>query len=370
MNYFKRDSKQFRCQFFFFGMINVLISVEGATDFKCLYYEYEQPRNYSCISIYIDYKKSSTEPINVVGNHLNEYSNTDVVSVFILHRKVEFIPFEFFKQFSSTEYLIISNQLKEINDKSFQGASELKEIIATGNLLKSLEANIFQSSPNLIKLFLDSNFIRTVNEKSFANLQDLEMLHLGKNSILTLPKDIFFDLKNLKILMLNSNRLERLESGLFQNNLKLEIVIMSNNKIGIVSPDLFNNLNSFNYIDLSWNTCISMSFSNKQTLVQINEKMKECSEDKSWLEKIKLLEKSLKEKTSEIEKLHVLIDAKELQENDDNKNSTPSNKKTQLANHFNILCIAHGLVFIISLVCITVLSTIICKTKVFHKEKL
>ncbi|KAJ3645479.1 hypothetical protein Zmor_023129 [Zophobas morio] len=174
------------------------------------------------------------------------------------------------RDLSNLKWLIIIQQLSQIQKNAFTYCKNLQQLILYGNNLPTIKKQTFVGFRNLLKLALENNNIDHLEKNAFV-LSTIEVLDLSYNQIQLLPTDLFKKCKittlkitnnrlwnvelyslprDLKNLHLDGNSLNSLPQEI--NNLKqLEELTVSNNKLDNV-PNL-DQLTSLKKLDLSFN---------------------------------------------------------------------------------------------------------------------
>lgn len=244
---------------FLIASLAAIASVTSVT-LKCVNYVSLINGKYSCriIDYEVKYKFFETIITDVVGKDVEGWTSRDVQQLYINNQTMSLIPNGLHDHFPQLLKITLWNsKLENIQEKNFQGLT------------------------NLVELYLSHNLISSINETVFSSLTNLEVLVLSYNRISILNSKTFKELTNLKIIELKSNRLEVIESNLFQYNLNLQEIELSFNNIKIIEPVMLLELNRFNMINLQGNKCIDQLFMlnfNYKTVVEIvNEVTLNCS---------------------------------------------------------------------------------------------
>lgn len=231
----------------------VIISLAAITcvtsvTLKCVNYVSLINKKYSCRII--DYETTfETIITDVVGKDVEGWTSRDVQQLYINNQTMSSIPNGLNDQFPQLLKVTLWNsKLENIQEKNFQGLT------------------------NLVELYLSHNLISSINETVFSSLRNLEVLVLSYNQIAKLNSKIFKELRNLKVIELKSNKLEVIESNLFQYNPNLQEIELSFNNIKVLEPELLLELGSFRMINLQGNKCIDQLFMlnfNYKTVVEV-----------------------------------------------------------------------------------------------------
>lgn len=236
--------------------------------------------------------------ITIGGDHGEEKDDTDVISVAFFDSTVETVPRQYIKKFPFVEYLRMeSSGLKEIEQNSFNDATNLKEFYGTSNIIQRLDSEVFLGAKRLKLINLQDNEIDFIDENAFKKLSKLELLQLSRNYISVLHRNIFVNLVHLKYVYLFSNQIEDLPKGLFRKNIRIKSIELGNNKIKTIHPDVFKKLSKLEDVNLVWNICISQTFEKGfSDLSSLHEEIETCNEANTIEARIEDCNKKLKNK--------------------------------------------------------------------------
>jgi Leucine-rich repeat (LRR) protein len=163
-----------------------------------------------------------------------------------------------------------SNDISYLELDAFRGLG-FKEINLNNNNLKILRKGVFSQAYNLQILYLDSNQIEEIESKTFFDNEKLNSLWLQSNRIKLMRPDIFN--RNLNEIKLNSNFIRVFDTESFSNKSSLITFIASNMKIQIIEFKLFRKFRYLQSLDVSNNLLIKIepnSFSAMSSLKKLN----------------------------------------------------------------------------------------------------
>ena len=168
-----------------------------------------------------------------------------------------------FKYASSIQILDLSNSRLErmsiyyaFSGKSlFRGLTNLTELDLHGNNLRMLQNGTFDGLSCLKKLYLGRNSIDAISNKVFDGLKSLLILGLQDNEILSLYPTIFIGTPHLESLHIQGNILTQLDSELFVSTPNLTHLHLNRNKLTTLNIRTFKPImyNSIRSIDVSEN---------------------------------------------------------------------------------------------------------------------
>nr|CAI5820613.1 unnamed protein product [Callosobruchus analis] len=120
------------------------------------------------------------------------------------------------------------------------------------NKIAEIPNGIFQNFSSLEWLDLSGNHVQ-LNNRSFAGLNRLKTLNLGHNNIEVLPEVVFNELTMLKHLDVSENKLQFLSSESLVNVTFLETLNVSFNRLEQLNYDLLKHLNELHTLDVAGN---------------------------------------------------------------------------------------------------------------------
>jgi len=125
---------------------------------------------------------------------------------------------------------------------------------------------------NLKSLTLGGNEIKQLDNNSFNGLSSLELLYLGENQISSIAAHTFDSLKNLKTLNLRKNNLSQFDSNRLKNLSNLEYLSLAENKIKSIDKKAFVWLKNLNYLDIGANPFGKLDIKYFQGLSNLSQK--------------------------------------------------------------------------------------------------
>lgn len=247
---------------FVFLSVTSILSVTSVS-FNCVNYVSLINKKYSCRIIEFENESSEETVISdVMGKDVEGWTHRDIKQLYINNQSMKSIPNGLNNYFPELLKITLWNsKLENIQEKNFEGLT------------------------NLVELYLSHNLISIIDETVFRSLRNLEVLVLSYNKITNLKSKMFKELTKLKVIELKSNRLEVIEDKLFQYNPNLQEIELSNNNINIVKPEMLLELNNFMMINLQKNKCIDqlfiLNFNYKTVLKIVEEISLNCSSKKN-----------------------------------------------------------------------------------------
>jgi Leucine-rich repeat (LRR) protein len=151
------------------------------------------------------------------------------------------------------------NQISDVPDLAFDGATSLRQIRLSNNKICSLATYSFvELKQSLEVLDLSGNCFSTVPSANIRNLQKLSHLDFSENKIAELAQFTFMNLPLLKELRLNSNRLGALPPLAFMNIPTLTHLYVKDNKIKKLEPGTLQVFKELEVVDFTRNEIASI----------------------------------------------------------------------------------------------------------------
>ncbi|XP_023236565.1 relaxin receptor 1-like [Centruroides sculpturatus] len=182
------------------------------------------------------------------------------------------------------EYLI-GNKLSSIADFTFLRNNYIKLLVISFNKIQYLDNGSFIGLRNLRELDLRNCELKSLNSETFKPLKMLESLLLDGNQLEEFEQGIFKYLSKLKLLSLRRNRIKYIKEEIFYGLHSLKALSLSWNELSQLDEDSFGNISSLINLDLENNNLISIkrnTFSqliNLQTLNLKKNKLKDLHSD-------------------------------------------------------------------------------------------
>jgi len=152
---------------------------------------------------------------------------------------------------SGLENLILhNNKITKISDKAFNGLAQLKSLEMQHNLMTSLNKNVFLSLKKLKELNLSHNMLRKVDENAFAGSNKIEFLNLDHNNITDLPANVFKGQTNLTVVYMQNNQIEKVSPELFTDCSNLMELRLDNNQLTVIPFGLFGSNKKFKLLNI------------------------------------------------------------------------------------------------------------------------
>lgn len=233
---------------------------------------------------------------------------------------VKFLPTNIFDVSPKLEVVRVSDcSVKTVNEKHFEGLSELTIINLVKNNIENIVSDAFGDLVSLKYLYLSFNKIRSLSRSTFSALKALEELSLDSNEIQFLPPEIFKSLVRIKKIELGHNELHYMDDNIFNNlasltlidlrdnylmkipkkmfisNSKLTKLFLNSNKIKFIDGNTFECLSKLLIVDLSENLCVNKNYSSAD-LGLIKKDLTESCNEYSAQEKIENAIKALQGK--------------------------------------------------------------------------
>ncbi len=144
-------------------------------------------------------------------------------------------------QFNSLEYLPY---------RIFDGLDDLNRLTLYSNNLKSLPSLKIKG---LVELYLENNDLRLLQDGTFNGTSALQKLDLRLNKLDLLKRSMFSGLINLKSVWLGFNEVVELSGSVFLYLTNTNKLTLNANKLKYISVDAFNGMTYLVYLDISDN---------------------------------------------------------------------------------------------------------------------
>lgn len=184
--------------------------------------------------------------------------------------------------FSGVENLtyinIGANEISKIEAGTFN-ISTLTDLFLFGNKLKSIEDRTFEGAVNLRILDLDDNEIEKISENGLFGLENLHYLDMENNKIKILDPQIFKHTPHLCTLDLSRNQLSTLDESTFLLAKELEMIEVSWNRINEISRKTFDDLTNLQSLGLLENVCVDKTYEEMPARDILNGNLQSCYEN-------------------------------------------------------------------------------------------
>lgn len=209
---------------------------------------------YSCILLEVEV----TDPeatIVITGEHNENMTNEDVLSIVILNSNTPFTIQELFTAFPNVVFFeVINSNLQSIR---IPPSAILWEIYLQGNNISVIEADSLRNQTGLEYLYLHNNQIQAIEDGAFDDLNMLRSLDLYYNQLSELTANTLRGLTNVYYLDLENNQFTRIEEGVFANNRGIGAIYLERNQISAISPTFIEELRGspLQFVGLTGNEC-------------------------------------------------------------------------------------------------------------------
>ncbi|XP_030265865.1 SLIT and NTRK-like protein 1 isoform X2 [Sparus aurata] len=157
------------------------------------------------------------------------------------------------RPFSAHELNMRDNNIHAVKKNQLLGYSSLNLLDLGGNNIKVIDNGTFQNQSELRWLYMDKNYLDTLLAEMFAGLVNLEYLSLEYNDIQLIVAGAFSPMPNLRVLFLNNNLLKSLPVDAFLG-ISLSKISLHNNYFPYLPvAGVLDQLNSIIQIDLHGN---------------------------------------------------------------------------------------------------------------------
>ncbi|XP_054646833.1 SLIT and NTRK-like protein 1 [Dunckerocampus dactyliophorus] len=145
------------------------------------------------------------------------------------------------------------NNIHAVKKNQLLGYTSLNLLDLGGNNIKAIDNSTFQNQTELRWLYMDKNYLDTLMAEMFVGLVNLEYLSLEYNDIQLIVAGAFSPMPNLRVLFLNNNLLKSLPVDAFLG-ISLSKISLHNNYFSYLPvAGVLDQLNSIIQIDLHGN---------------------------------------------------------------------------------------------------------------------
>ncbi|CAL8406869.1 unnamed protein product [Arctogadus glacialis] len=157
------------------------------------------------------------------------------------------------KPLSAHELNMRDNNIHAVKKNQLLGYVSLNLLDLGGNNIKSIDNGTFQNLTELRWLYMDKNYLDTLVAEMFAGLQNLEYLSVEYNDIQLIAAGAFSPMPSLRVLFLNNNLLKALPVDAFLGISLSKISLHNNYFTHLPVAGVLDQLNSIIQIDLHGN---------------------------------------------------------------------------------------------------------------------
>jgi len=252
----------------FLIIISSILSVAVAQQVRCNYIFNEV---YMC-QLSVTNPNGFNNFTQIYGTHLPGMGNTDVELVQWASGSSPILPQIVCDLFPNTGYLSLYGAgLTRVDDTSFRGCRNVKDISLQMNSISSITVNAFANNRAVEHIGLSLNNLATVPENLFANQQNLQDLMLGNNPLQSIPDGLFRPLVNIEYIHLESLGITEINNQWFANNTNLHFLDFRANRI-VLTPNSFVGMESLIGLNLEDNAITEIpdgSFAPLQNLEEL-----------------------------------------------------------------------------------------------------
>ncbi|CRL00962.1 CLUMA_CG014163, isoform A [Clunio marinus] len=218
-----------------------------------------------------------TSSVEITGEHLEGYTDSDVLFVRISSSNTPFMIQEVFTTFPNIyELEYYDSNLQSIN---IPDSARLEWLNLIRNNISTIESGMFSNQPLLFYLELYDCNVQTVDENAFEGLSRLAGLVLWDNQITELSVRTFAPLTALLVLDLEANFLTSIPQELLAENINLSTIYFSGNPIREVHPNFAaNQRQRLRYLNMRSIDCVDRVFTIVDELdwMDVNNSLQTC----------------------------------------------------------------------------------------------
>ena len=157
----------------------------------------------------------------------------------------------------SLEFLALSNnKLVSIENDTFSGLSNLKNLSLHHNQISYIQDRAFSQMPKLEILWLYDNKLVEITDNVFSGATPVRSLSLHNNQLQNISSKAFLSLRNVEQIYLDGNLLTWLDSSLLASQEKLRMLELQDNRLTSVDIEFLRPLVSLRAFNLSGNPLV------------------------------------------------------------------------------------------------------------------
>lgn len=176
---------------------------------------------------------------------------------------------------SLTYISLKGNEITEIVPGTFN-IETLTELNLDENDLKTIEDRTFEGAVNLRNLSIDLNEVEEISENAFYGLNNLQKLNMQKNGIKNFDPEIFKHTPHLRHLDLHANLISTLHESTFSLTKEIKTIDVGSNSIDQISRKTFENLPHLESLSLLRNVCVDKEYEEMPAGDVLNSDLKNC----------------------------------------------------------------------------------------------
>ncbi|CAH1991556.1 unnamed protein product [Acanthoscelides obtectus] len=136
---------------------------------------------------------------------------SSLVTLNLSMNKLDEVPVHIFQNFSSLEYLDLSDNHLQLHNSSFSGLKQLKALNIANNNIEVLPEIVFNELTKLKHLDLSGNKIQYISSENLVNVTFLEVLNISFNQLEQLNYELLKNLNELHTLDVAGNKLKYIQ---------------------------------------------------------------------------------------------------------------------------------------------------------------
>lgn len=214
-----------------------LLSKPQNVEIRCEFIEFTV---YTCQAHEFVVTRNNRQTIVIVGDHLPNKTNADVLGVQTINQPLPTVITEFFIIFPNLMDYTIVDGLHTIQEGAFQLARNLEIFGVMRCSLRTIPAYAMEGALKLTTFLVsECNELVTIDSNAFFGLTNIVQMSIW-SSLRIIPENVFSTLSELRIVSIGS-RIETIPGKLFNNNLKLEDITFMYNRVNAVDRSLVDN---------------------------------------------------------------------------------------------------------------------------------
>lgn len=186
---------------------------------------------YACNVVELQIENENTRIQDVSGKHQKGKSRDDVTELSIVDQSVAFFPVGFGSFLRNLRKIVVrKSMLTSVDDNSFEMLQHVAQLILADNEIRAISEDAFQAVKSSLEIIdLSSNNIAQLELKTFNNLIRLKVLDLSGNKLHQLNSNLLVHNANLLELKVGRNVLKSIGAYLLNSLRSLQLADFTGN---------------------------------------------------------------------------------------------------------------------------------------------
>jgi hypothetical protein len=241
----------------FLVISSTLVKTQNEKVLACGFW-FNSLNDYECMIENLEIEIHQNQTIRLVGNHLGNYTNLDVVTFTITRSNIPFIIKEVFTTFPNLRNFNVANTgLRWIQWDAFRNCDTLTRITMRDNpQLSLIEPLAFAGASNVQRMIINNASLSDLHDNTFVGMSQLQYLSMERNRITKFSPRTLRPLLRLEELHLWFNLFEVLTPEMFRYNNRLTDLTFADNRINAIDRNFLQPTPLMTILMLQDNACI------------------------------------------------------------------------------------------------------------------